>query len=200
MNVEETLTRYAGQPLEKLPGDVRSQLEREPEILEQFCAQARVAALMSFKRYERPDPALEGRLIHRVGTRIRNQPSARKGFAHTVNNLPAWARMAAVVGVMLMLSLLTHKEMLRSEAYDLAAASPGDLANNGRALSDSGEPHLNPAQLNHLDPFTTLLPLEFAANTELQGFLGGRLPPSATHTNRLWQAPPISLPVLFPAP
>jgi len=199
MNVEDALLRYAGQPLEKLPDELRVLLEGDRDALSEFQLQSQVATLMALKRYETPDPALEGRLIHRVGTRIRNAPATRPGLSRGFDNLPAWARMAAVVAVMLTLSILTHKEMLRSEAGDAADATALELAGGGRELADSGF-HLDPGSLNHLDPFTTLLPGDFTLPPESLLAPRPRRPLATAQTNSFWQPPPISLPVLFPSP
>lgn len=190
MNVDDLLIQHAGTPLEDAPDSVKELLRHKPELQESFAAQADVAALLSLKRYEQPDPALEGRLIHRVGTRIRNAPPPRPALHVRLDNLPGWARLAAAASVMLVLSVLTHKEMLRSES----------AAENGLpavARTDPGEP-VPIHSITHVDPFTSLVSTQPGI---AQDPIGLPPPPALQpQTNNLWNPPPISLPVFFPAP
>jgi hypothetical protein len=104
------LLMYAGTPVDRLPEEIRSQVEGDPGLRAQLDAQAEMADLMKLKSYERPDAALEGRVRHRVGVRLRNGDHLRS--PSRLDALPDWARMVAVVVVMFGLSLLTHREML----------------------------------------------------------------------------------------
>jgi len=202
MNADDVLMMYAGQPLESLPRELQEVLQADPNALASFEMQARIAGLMALKRGEIPDPALEGRLIHRVGTRIRNHAdlaeSRRKFFVAP----PAWARMVAVITVMLGLSILTHREMLRSELPDAEADIPQLAVTAGRDLS--AEPAPVPVQsLRHVDAFTTLMPQDFNFSQfdfGMQGLLSESLEPPSLQTNRWQNSSSATLPVMLPAP
>ncbi len=172
MTDRQILLTYAGRPLEALPEDILRRVERRPRLRAALEQQARVAACVSLKRFEVRDPAAEGRLSHRLLVRIRAGDIPWE--APSLFVLPEWARMLAVVLVMLGLSLLIHREML------VGGGAPPDLP-----LVHSASPHLevspladapNPMVLHHLDPFTTFVelapqdPAESPAMSTLPGF------------------------------
>lgn len=128
MNKKKILLAYAGTPVADLPESVKALVESDPALLKSFEEQARCAALLKLKQYEIQDPAMEGRMLHRVGVRIRNGEHLRR--ESTLDALPDWARMVAVVVVMLALSLLTHREMLEHEQVTegVQSASAGDVS------------------------------------------------------------------------
>ena len=106
------LLEHAGLPLDALPEDVVALLEANPALKQEFEQQARMMDLMQLKNYEQPEEAMFGRVQHRVTLRLQNgQVPASEPL---MGPLPAWARMVAVVAVMVGLSVLTHREMLRA--------------------------------------------------------------------------------------
>lgn len=119
MNTKQILMSQAGTPFEELPKEYQERLEADPQKLQEFQEQARVATLMGLKNYEQADPAMEGRVLHRVGIRIRNGEHLRRESRFEA--LPDWARMVAVVLVMLGLSMLTHREMMESTPPESAS-------------------------------------------------------------------------------
>lgn len=125
MNKKQILLRHAGTPVAELPDAVRAVVEADAALLQVFHEQALTASLLKLKNYETPDPAMEGRTLYRVGLRIQNgEHLYREPF---LDSLPDWARMMAVVLVMLALSVITHREMLTNpEGTDpvLSAAAP----------------------------------------------------------------------------
>jgi len=110
MNDKKHLFLYAGTPLDELPGDLRERMESNPKLKDELRSQAEIAALLKLKNYEMPDPAMEGRIQHRIETRIKQFPP--QSPARSIGLLPDWARMVAVVVVMFSLSLITHREMM----------------------------------------------------------------------------------------
>lgn len=114
MKKKNILLDHAGTPVEELPEDLRRFVESDPELHRSFQEQARIAALMNLKNYEQPDASLEGRVLYKVGLRIRNGEHLR--MSNRLDAFPDWARMVAVVMVMAALSLLTHREMLEGPA------------------------------------------------------------------------------------
>lgn len=124
MNKKQILLEHAGTPVADLPEAIKRVVESDPALQQTFHDQARCAALLHLKSYETQDPAMEGRILHRVGLRIRNGEHLRR--ESTFDALPDWARMVAVVVVMLGLSLMTHREMLEQnemqEGIETAAA------------------------------------------------------------------------------
>ncbi len=122
MKPELFLHEIAGKGLEDLSDSERAHLEANPELKKSFLEQQEVAALMGLKRYELQDPAMEGRLIHRVSLRIQNNQLEMPMHQRIV---PEWARMAAVVAIMLGLSALTHQQMMK-QGSELPDAALGD--------------------------------------------------------------------------
>ena len=124
MNEPNWLHEYAGLPLEEWPEDLKTRVEENPQWREIVRHQADTARTLSLKQYEHPDPAMEGRVRHRVGVQLRNGAVGNRAMGPRplvfIDNLPDWARMAAAVVVMLGLSVMTHREMLRDG--DRAAA------------------------------------------------------------------------------
>jgi hypothetical protein len=112
MKIKKNLLLHSGTPIEDLPDDIRCQLEADPKLMQEFQEQANVASLIKLKSFEQPDPAMEGRVAHRVSVRIQNGEHLRK--ESKLDALPDWARMLAVVVFMLSLSVLTHREMLNN--------------------------------------------------------------------------------------
>ncbi|WFB35142.1 hypothetical protein P3T73_13330 [Kiritimatiellota bacterium B12222] len=110
MNKKQLLYTYAGTPVDALPEEARALLEKDSALRESFEAQARMASLLKLKTYETPDEAMEGRVLHRVSVRIQNGEHLRR--EPMLEGLPDWARMVAVVVVMLGLSVFTHREMM----------------------------------------------------------------------------------------
>ncbi|MEX2606681.1 MAG: hypothetical protein WD708_04985 [Kiritimatiellia bacterium] len=139
-NAKHILLMYAGTPVDRLPEEIRSRVEENPELKARLESQARVAGLMKLKNHEIPDEALEGRVRYRVGIRIRNGEHLRT--ASTLDALPDWARMVAVVVVMFGLSLLTHREMLEDPQVenDLQAAAQVEIVEP--IPTDTGGPYL----------------------------------------------------------
>lgn len=150
MTPKSILRTYGGQALASVPENIRRRIESRPRLREDFEAQARVAALLSLKRYETPDPALEGRLSHRVELRIRNRDFPLEDVRDEF--LPEWARMVAVVVFMLGLSVFTHREMLSSD-------SPPPLASDNLLSNSSDFPPFAEGGLppRYEDPFSTLV-------------------------------------------
>jgi len=116
MKPSDDLLNYAGTPLDQLPEELREAIENDSELKAEFEQQAVVAGMIALKRYEQPDDAMFGRVQYRVQTRLKNEMSSRP--QPYLDRLPAWARMVAVVVVMLGLSVLTHREMLRAPSED----------------------------------------------------------------------------------
>ena len=160
---EETLIEYAGKPLDSLPEAFREQLAADAQLQKAFEDQVYVKTLLSFKRYEEPEPGMSQRVSRnlRLSLYKHKPPLGQRLAFHNSHTLPAWVRMAAVVVIMLGLSVLTHREMLRNEildeAYDIASE-----AHQGMDLAATAS--LNSLQANelvHRDPFTTQLPERF---------------------------------------
>lgn len=145
MNKKEILFTHAGKSLDSLPQELQDQLKQDSRLRGELIQQARVASLLRLKQYEVPDEAMEGRVLHRVGVRIRN--GEHLSTARELEFIPGWARMVAVVVVMLGLSVLTHREMLQNNLV-------GDLQSAG--LQEDPLPAVNslpvPRQLH--DPFS----------------------------------------------
>jgi hypothetical protein len=116
MNKKQILLEHAGTPVADLPEAVKRVVESDPALQQTFHDQARCAAMLHLKNYETQDQAMEGRILHRVGVRIRNGEHLRR--ESTFDALPDWARMVAVVVVMLGLSLMTHREMLENNELE----------------------------------------------------------------------------------
>ena len=209
MTEDQTLMKYYGRPLADVPVEIREKIEADPDLLSSFETQCQISRLVALKRYETPDPALEDRLCHRVGIRIRNQPSPVKEpfWAHWV--LPEWARMVAVVVIMLGLSVLVHREMLINDAMEEELGGL-QTSETGVDLPMAGTPDADPmrsvqfSELRHEDAFTTRLP---GFSLSLDAFDFPNFPrvespePTgvmATSTNQ-WSAP-LTLPVMNPAP
>lgn len=214
--------QYWGCALEDVPEEIQARLRADPEVLAAFEAQHQVAVLMGLKRYETPDPALEGRLSHRVGLRIENLPPPHKEHVWKHWVVPEWARMVAVVSVMLGLSVLVHREMLMNET-ELEVADPhvmvmedgsrfgGDVSAHASAMMPAAADSIVAApsspsmtvrysDLQHQDAFTTRLP-GFQLNLEpFEPGANGFAPATQTaiSTNR-WSSP-LLMPVSNPNP
>lgn len=202
MNEPTWMQEYAGLPLEEWPEELKSRVEANPEWREAVRLQAETARWIGMKRYELPDPAMEGRVRHRVGIRIRHGASAPRPLVF-LDNLPDWARMTAAVVAMLGLSVMTHREMLsngeESSAEGVAQAMAGaenPAPAEERTFStleawDPAEATRPPAYLlNHEDPFVTTV--RFPKGTDTSDFL---FSPS-TGLVEEWSASRSVLPVL----
>lgn len=192
------LLMYAGTPVDQLPEEIRSRVEENPGLRAQLDAQAEMAGMMKLKTHELPDAALEGRVRHRVGIRIRNGEHLRT--ASKLDAFPDWARMVAVVVVMFGLSLLTHREMLEDPQVetDLQAAAQAEVVEP--IPTDSGEPYLyNPDSFSTLvlnpDPAETVWDLTPERRLKIEESL---LELGLTETNRVQQVN--TLPVMFQGP
>lgn len=158
---DESLIQYAGQPLESIPDELQETVRQDPQLKQAFEQQRLVKELMSLKRYEMPDSRLAERLCRSVHLAAADQiPLARRLSLQNAHMLPAWVRMAAVVVVMLGLSVLTHREMLRNELAD--ALDLAREAERGMNLEATGNLNsLQTGELVHRDAFTTQLPERF---------------------------------------
>jgi hypothetical protein len=74
-DILKLLERWGHLPLSELPADVREQVLASEPARVAFARNEQLAALLSLKRHELPDAAYEGRLLHRVRTRLDNQAS-----------------------------------------------------------------------------------------------------------------------------
>lgn len=145
MKPSQILLEYAGLPLDALPDSVQERLEKQPVLKAEFQQQAEVADLLQLKNYECPDEAMFGRVHHRVQIRLKHQAEARP--VPVMDRLPTWVRMAAVVVVMLGLSVITHREMLRA---------PEEMQTGMAASLDTPASMIpEPAFDSGFDPFTT---------------------------------------------
>jgi len=149
MTSKQILRTYAGTPPEELPEEVRARLESDSALRDELYAQARTARLMGLKRYETPDPAMPGRIRHRLNVRIENGDTSVDPVWR-FDAMPEWARMLAVVIVMLGLSVMTHREMLDNETGP--AGEPAPVEATGFALDGGG---VGEPVFEHMDPFTT---------------------------------------------
>lgn len=127
MTIPTELLEYAGTPLSQWPDDLRQQVEANPELLRMMEEQARMASLMSLKRYEQPSPAASTTIRDRIQDRIQNgeaHPTPKLDF----DALTDWVRMAAALVVMLGLSVLTHWEMIQNgdPSVDVVIGEPLD--------------------------------------------------------------------------
>lgn len=122
MKSDTLLKLHAGTPLDKLPDDVIHRLETDSDLREKFEQQAQVAHMMSLKNYEVPDEAMFGRVHYRAHLQIQHQLHAPKQSRFTL--WPTWARVTAVIMFMLGLSVLTHREMLRTENEETVVTAP----------------------------------------------------------------------------
>jgi hypothetical protein len=158
---EETLIQYAGEPFEAIPEGLQEQLKHDPQLKQAFEQQQFVKQLMGLKRYESPDPRLSERLCRAVRlSAADHKPLGQRLSFQNTHLLPAWVRMAAVVVVMLGLSVLTHREMLRNEMAD--ALDLTREAEQGMTLAANADPNtLQADELVHRDAFTTQLPERF---------------------------------------
>lgn len=145
MNKKQLLFSKAGTPLEALSPELRSRIESDPDLLKEFEAQARIASLMRLKNYEMQDPAMEGRTLHRVRTKILNGEHLRS--EPRLEIFPDWARMVAVVLVMLGMSFLTHREMLD----DPSVADDPQMA---ASVLNNPIPTPSPVKPSHYGPFS----------------------------------------------
>ncbi|MCC5845012.1 MAG: hypothetical protein JJU05_12250 [Verrucomicrobia bacterium] len=161
---EETLIQYAGEPFESIPEGLQDQLKQDPQLKQAFEQQLLVKQLMGLKRYETPDPRLSERLCRAVRlSAVDHKPLGQRLSFQNAHLLPAWVRMAAVVVVMLGLSVLTHREMLRNEmadALDLAQEAEQGMELVATADLNSLD-RLQASELVHRDAFTTQLPERF---------------------------------------
>jgi hypothetical protein len=120
MKPTRILKEIAGMSPDELPEDIRAQLEKNPALKAEVEEQAKVAALIGLKRYETPDEEMFGRVHYRTMIQLRNaQAQAPSPFGWQI---PGWARAAAVVMFMLGLSVLTHREMLRTQEGEAPVA------------------------------------------------------------------------------
>jgi hypothetical protein len=157
MNDQELIETYAGQPVESLPAEVREKVEADPTLLSEFHEQARIAALMGLKRFEIPNPDRMQEIRAAISDQVAGvQP--RKNPMLYLDEMPNWMRMAAAVVVMLGLSVLTHREMLKSPSEDLVSTliteAGGAGSPEGIALQDNAPPAY---LLNNQDPFTSVV-------------------------------------------
>ncbi len=158
---EETLIQYAGTPLDSIPEALQEQLKNDPQLKEAFEQQLLVKELMGLKQYETPDPRLPERLCRSVRLSISDHKTLGQRLSfQNAHLLPAWVRMTAVVVIMLGLSVLTHREMLRNElaeSIDVALE-----AEQGMTLAANADMNtLQTSELVHRDAFTTQLPERF---------------------------------------
>jgi hypothetical protein len=72
-DIPKLLERWGHLPLAELPADVREQVLASEAARVAFARNDQLAALLRLKRHELPDAAYEGRLLHRVRTRLDNQ-------------------------------------------------------------------------------------------------------------------------------
>lgn len=198
MKPTRTLKEIAGMSWDDLPEEVRKNLEKNPALKAEFDEQAAVAALIGLKRYETPDGEMFGRVHYR--TRIQLQNTRARATTSVGWQIPGWARAAAVVLFMLGLSVLTHREMLRTEeeppvavSTSQEAAGPGPEAGGpGVEFSFQGTDPFAPYALDPglLGPqeFSTGLTRKLEADFEALGL---------TETNGLKSA--TRLPVMLPA-
>lgn len=195
---KDILMTYAGTPVDRLPEEIRSRVQDLPGLRAELDAQAEVAGLMKLKIHEIPDAALEGRVRHRVGIRIRNGEHLRT--TSRLEAFPDWARMLAVVVVMFGLSLLTHREMLEDPqvATDMQASAQAEIV--APIPTDSGGMYLiNPDSFStwvlNPDPAEGGWDLTPERRLKIEESL---LELGLTETNRVQQVN--TLPVMFPVP
>jgi hypothetical protein len=196
MKPSHVLKEYAGRPLDDLPEELQDLLSRKPELKKEFEDQAAMADLMALKRYEQPEEAMFGRVHHRAHIQILNaQATASRPL---LTQLPGWARVTAVMVFMLGLSVLTHREMLRTEEGDLpvAVSTEPDPAASEVPFFTMGEDPFSPYVINpsflDSEEFPVGLTRSLEEDFEALGLLQTNL-----QTNRLEKAP--LLPVRFPA-
>lgn len=160
---EETLIQFAGKPLESMPVEIQEQLASDPQLKQALEEQRFVSQLMSLKQYETPDARMSERVRRNVRISIsKNMPLAQRMSLKNAHLLPAWARMAAVVVIMLGLSVLTHREMLRyesAESVDLALEAQQQAVDLAATSLRADVVHTS--ELVHRDAFTTHLPERF---------------------------------------
>jgi len=192
MKPTSLLKHYAGTPIEELPPEIAEQVKSDSALLAEMEQQAEMASLMGLKRYETPDEAVFGRVQYRTMLQIKNQASARpEPFFF---QLPGWARVTAVLAFMLGLSVLTHREMLRTEEEEALASAPVEPVVEPTFPvfirgSDPFAPYTLETPLFESDVFSSALTQQLESDFEALGL---------TETNRVEST--FSLPVVFPAP
>jgi hypothetical protein len=160
MKDQDLLFEYAGTPLDQLPEAVQQRLQEDPALREELQSQARISQVMGLKRYEKPEPAVAGRVRENIRHQIRNMQPGR-GILVEFPPMPDWMRMAAAVMLMLGLSVMTHREMLEP-ASEEGGTGPIELADT---LPPANEMLRPPAYLLHTeDPFVTTV--EFPVGSE----------------------------------
>lgn len=144
MNSKTILLQYGGEAIDTLPDEIRARVEADPALRQAMQAQHDVARLLALKTHEVADPAMEGRLLHRVRLRIE---AGDLPATESAGLFPAWARVAAAALLVAGFSWISVQELLREGE---ASAPPEVMA------SATAEP-LSPAlQFRHVDPFTTV--------------------------------------------
>jgi len=147
MNAKQILLQYGGEDLESLPDGLRAVVEADADLRSAFLAQREVARLIALKRYETPDPAMAGRVSHRVLLRIQSGdlPAEDVAFA-----FPSWARVCAASALVAAFSVFSVRELMRQSPVEPVAADP--------VLADlpAEEPLTPSLRFRHLDPFTTV--------------------------------------------
>lgn len=144
MNQKHILLEHAGTPIDALPEEVKAKVIAHPKLRAALEQQADMARLMKLKNYETPDERMFDRVHHRVQIRVKHPASTVP--EPYLDQLPSWARMVAVVVVMLGLSVLTHREMLRSP----------DEVEPGFAAPEAPAPQpFTPLFFQDSDPFVT---------------------------------------------
>lgn len=68
--IQTCLKRYGHLRSEELSAELQARLQADPALRKAFADNDRLRDLMALKAYEQPDPALEGRIRHRIRTQV----------------------------------------------------------------------------------------------------------------------------------
>jgi hypothetical protein len=139
--------------LAQLPPEARARVDACPVCRAHFERKDRLVALLALKRHELPDPAFEGRLLHRVGTRLRQREALETVRPREVAAPEAgrWAWMgplalAAALAVAVGVNQYTLHDRLASEAA-LAATPVAEPASPVADGMGAGPPSITEAEV-----------------------------------------------------
>ena len=142
------LEEWGHLPLAELPADVQARVAKCPACRAHFDRTQQLVALLQLKRHELPDAAFEGRLLHRVSTRLQNtadlEPARARDAAPPEAGRWAWMgpfALAAALAVAFGVNQFTlrHPEGAAVARVPTAAPAPA-VAATAPALSSTGAP------------------------------------------------------------
>lgn len=122
------LEEWGHLPLAALPADVQARVAKCPACRAHFDRTRQLVALLQLKRHEQPDPAFEGRLLHRVSTRLKNtadlEPVRAREVAAPEAGRWAWMGPFAVAAALAVAFGVNQFTLRHPEGPAVAVAPP----------------------------------------------------------------------------